>query len=290
LDNFTTLCCKNAGHQGLFPLDLLSMSNTDIYRHYLNSEFARRCGTNSSYSLRAYAKALEIDAGTLSRILNNKQVLSYKMAQKIVEKLDLSPHQQKEFFSSIFHSQQSRKLEKVHKENITEREYKGQDLSIDYYRVISDWYHIALMEMTFVKGFKPETGYLSQQLGITRTEAKLALQRLVNLGLLTKKNGKLVKTNEKLSTRDRHLTTPALRKNQIQFLEKAIYSLENDPIEIRSNTNMTMAIDSSKIEIAKKMIREFQMTLCNFLESGKRDQVYNMSVALYPLQKKKKEE
>lgn len=262
------------------------MTNSELYRHYLNSEFARRCEANASYSLRSYAKALDIDAGTLSRILNGKQALSYKMAQKIVGKLDLSPSQQKEFFNSLFHYQQSRKLEKVHKENINEKEYKGQDLSIDYYRVIADWYHTALMEMTYLKGFKPDSRYISKQLGITPAEAKLALERLVNLGLLTKKNGKIVKTNEKLSTQDRHITTPALRKNQKQFLEKAIHSLENDPIEIRSNTNMTMAIDSSKIEVAKKMIREFQMTLSNFLESGKRDKVYSMSVALYPLQKK----
>jgi hypothetical protein len=78
-----------------------------------------------------------------------------------------------------------------------------------------------------------------------------------------------------------------LKKNQKQFLEKAIYSLENDPLEERSHTNMTMAIDSKKMELAKQMIREFQMALCNVLETGKRDQVYNLSVALYPLQKNK---
>ncbi|MES2769946.1 MAG: TIGR02147 family protein [Bdellovibrionota bacterium] len=263
------------------------MTNKELYRHYLNSEFARRCEANPAYSLRSFALALCVDAGTLSRILNGKQALSYKMAQKIVDKLDLSPDQQKEFFSSLFHYQQSRKLEKVHEKNVNEAEYKGADLSVEYYRVIADWYHIALMEMTYLKSFKPDSRYLAQQLGITQAEAKLALERLLKLGLLTKKNGKVIKTNEKLSTTDRHLTTPALRKNQKQFLEKAIYSLENDSLEVRSNTNMTMAIDSSKIEIAKKMIREFQMTLCNFLESGKQDQVYNLSVALYPLQNNK---
>lgn len=267
----------------------MSMTNPELYRHYLNGEFARRCETNTSYSLRSFAKALNVDAGTLSRVLNGKQALSYKMAKKIVGSLDLSPDQQKEFFNSLFHYQQSRKLEKVHKQNIDEKEYKGQDLNIDYYRVIADWYHLALMEMTYLKSFKPDSRYLSQQLGITQAEAKLALERLINLGLLSKKNGKIIKTNEKLSTIDRHLTTPALIKNQKQFLEKAIQSLENDSIEMRSNTNMTMAIDSTKIETAKKMIREFQMTLCNFLESGKQNQVYNLSVALYPLQKKREE-
>jgi uncharacterized protein (TIGR02147 family) len=264
------------------------MTNTDLHRHYLNDELARRCERNPSYSLRAFAKALGIDAGTLSKILNGTQPLSFKMAEKILPKLELAPAQQTQFFQSLAQYQGARKLQRVQTPlKLTEREYKGDDLSIEYYRVIADWYHIALMEMTFLKGFRPEPRYLAQELGIGVMEAKLALERLISLGLLEKKNGKIVKAKEKLSTTDRHLTTPALRKNQKQFLEKAIHSLENDQLEERSHTNMTMAIDSSKMEIAKKMIREFQMALCNYLESGKRDRVFNLSIALYPVQKKK---
>ena len=71
-----------------------------------------------------------------------------------------------------------------------------------------------------------------------------------------------------------------------QFLEKAVVSLEEDPIEERSITSMTMAIDPEKLPAAKKMIREFNQTLCQFLENGKRKRVYNLGVALYPIQKK----
>ena len=270
------------------PCITLFMTSSELYRQYLNNELARRCEKNSAYSLRAFAKALEIDAGTLSKILNGSQPLSFKMAEKILPKLELTPDQQTQFFQSLAQYQGARNLQRVRAPlKLNERQYKGEDLSIEYYRVIADWYHIALMEMTFLKSFRPDPRYLAQELGIGMTEAKLALERLISLGLLEKKNGKIVKTKEKLSTADRHLTTPALRKNQKQFLEKAIHSLENEPLEERSHTNMTMAIDSSKIEIAKKMIREFQMTLCNYLESGNRDRVFNLSVALYPVQKKK---
>jgi len=260
----------------------------ELYRHYLNDELAKRCEKNSAYSLRAFAKALEIDAGTLSKLLNGTQPLSFKMAEKILPKLELTPAQQTQFFQSLAQTQGVRKLQRIQGPlKLSERQYKGDDLSIEYYRVIADWYHIALMEMTYLKNFRPDPRYLAQELGIGITEAKLAIERLIGLGLLEKKNGKIVKTNEKLSTTDRHLTTPALRKNQKQFLEKAIHSLENDPLEERSHTNMTMAINSSKIETAKKMIREFQMALCNYLESGNRDRVFNLSIALYPVQKKK---
>ncbi len=270
------------------------MSDVQLYRRYLKNELARRCKTNSSYSLRAFAKALEVDPGTLSRILNGQQALSFKMAQKVAAKLDLDPKQETEFFRSLARQkglvqlgQQAQAIEsdRGSDENELTPDYKGDDFRIEYYRLIADWYHHALMELTHVKGFKPDIRYISRELGISQTEAKLALERLVSLELLAKKNGKLVKIQAKHSTTDRHVTTPALRKCQKQFLEKAIHSLENDPLEERSHTNMIMAGDSSKIESAKRMIREFQMALCNFLESGNRDRVFNLSVALFPVQK-----
>jgi hypothetical protein len=68
-------------------------------------------------------------------------------------------------------------------------------------------------------------------------------------------------------------------------LEKAVISVEEDPIEARSMTGMTMAIDPAKLPEAKQMITEFNRGLCKFLESGPRKQVYQLGVCLYPLQK-----
>jgi hypothetical protein len=51
---------------------------------------------------------------------------------------------------------------------------------------------------------------------------------------------------------------------------------------------MTMAIDPEKLSAARQMIREFNQSLCQFLESGKRTRVYNLGVALCPLQVKEK--
>ena len=60
--------------------------------------------------------------------------------------------------------------------------------------------------------------------------------------------------------------------------------MENDPIEIRNHSSMTMAIDPAKIDEAKKMIEEFTHRLTEFLESGKRLQVYELNIGLFPLQ------
>jgi len=43
-----------------------------------------------------------------------------------------------------------------------------------------------------------------------------------------------------------------------------------------------MAIDSSKLPAAKEMIRTFRRKLCEFLESGKKDEIYNLNIQLVP--------
>ena len=267
------------------------METTPFYRTCLKEELALRCERNRQYSVRAFARAIRTDAGALSRILSGKQVPSLKLAQQLMSALDLEPKDQQGFLASLAEEHRSRGMKRL---NPFFRKHPGasaaaKELSIDVYRVISEWYHTAILELTFTENFQSSPAWIAQQIGINEIEAKLAIERLLNVGLLKNENGQLTKTNEQLSTADKHLTTPALRKNQKQLLERAIQSLEEDPIEERSMTSMTMAIDETKLPLAKQMIREFNQTLCKFLESGKKTRVYNLGVALYPLQKKTKE-
>ena len=259
----------------------------DYYIKQLNNELSNRCERNSRYSVRAFARALQIDPGALSRILSGKQIPSYKLTQNLMESLKLDPSEQDKFLNSVAQSQRERGISRLHpmfsKKN--KRTPKISDLSIDLYRIIADWYHFTIMELTTTEEFDPSPHAIAKELGISITEVKLALERLIRLELLENKDGGYVRTEAQLSTTDKHITTPALKKNQRQFLEKAIESLENDPIEERNMSSMTMAIDPKKLPQAKQMIRDFNQFLCSFLESGEKKQVYNMSIAIFPLQK-----
>lgn len=258
------------------------------YRKILKEELAQRCERNPRYSVRSFAKSLSLDAGALSRILSGKQIPSLNVSNKILEALSLEPRMANQFLESVANVHSARPLQR--RNSFTRQKFPedpAKDLSIDLYRVIADWYHIAIMELTYVDEFTSSPKWIAGQLGISETEAKLAIERLLDLELLKIENGKLIKTETQLSTTDKHLTTPALRKNQKQLLEKSIISLEEDPIEQRSVTSMTMAIDPDRLPEAKRMIRDFNRKLCDFLENGKRKRVYNLGIALVPLSKEK---
>lgn len=265
------------------------MSEVAFYQRCLREELQRRCERNPRYSVRAFARALGIDVGTVSKLLSGKQTPSMKLALRILSAIELSEADEKAFLSSLAEAQRGRKLQRVSAafRNFNE-DVRPRELSIDLYRVIGEWYHAAILELTYTKRLRNSPREIAKLLEISAAEAKLAVQRLLQLGLLAEQDGALIKTSAQFTTANKNLTSPALRKNQKQFLEKAIFSLENVPIEERSVTSMTMAIDPERLPAARQMIRDFNQALCQFLESGKRTRVYNLGVALCPLQVKEK--
>ncbi|MBP7843881.1 MAG: TIGR02147 family protein, partial [Proteobacteria bacterium] len=60
-------------------------------------------------------------------------------------------------------------------------------------------------------------------------------------------------------------------------------SLEEVPLNWRDVTSITMPIDTKKLTEAKRLIRQFQDDLSELLESGESNEVYRMSIALFPL-------
>lgn len=58
-------------------------------RIFLCAELKRRVDKNSAYSLRAFAKNLQIEPSLLSKILSGKHNLSHAMLLRLCEKLHL---------------------------------------------------------------------------------------------------------------------------------------------------------------------------------------------------------
>ncbi|HAZ13222.1 MAG: hypothetical protein A2X86_00670 [Bdellovibrionales bacterium GWA2_49_15] len=61
------------------------------FRLYLKAQLAERQGRNPRYSLRSFARFLEIDSSALSKIMNGKRALGQKMMQRMGERLQKGP-------------------------------------------------------------------------------------------------------------------------------------------------------------------------------------------------------
>lgn len=74
--------------------------NEPFFRVYLREELSKRVKANPQYSLRAFAKKLEIDPGALSRIISGKQIIALKNARHLIERLALSDEEKALFIQS----------------------------------------------------------------------------------------------------------------------------------------------------------------------------------------------
>jgi uncharacterized protein (TIGR02147 family) len=239
----------------------------------LNQELVKRAKKNPAYSLRAFAKSLNMDSSTLSSLLRNKRPLSAKMASKILKILDIDESQKKEIFLASL----ARGVELKDKTQF-------QNLDEDVFEAISSWEHFAILSLLTVKGFRPNVKAIGARLNIGTGVVIDALRRLEKLGLIAKENGVLKVTNKNLTT-THEMPSRAVREANKQYIEKALYSLEHHSVEDRDMTGITMAVSKKKLKEAKKIIKKFRREICETLEDEETDDVYRLNVQLFPLGK-----
>lgn len=87
--------------------------NTALYLQLLRNNLQERTKHNSQYSLRAFARFLELDPGELSRILSGQRAPSLKAASQIADKLRMENDTVREFFLSILEERNKRSLDRI---------------------------------------------------------------------------------------------------------------------------------------------------------------------------------
>lgn len=254
--------------------------NSGYFITILKSELRRRQLKNARYSQRSFARDLGIDAAILSKVFSKKYVPSLQLAEQMVLKLDVKQTTRRLFLESVIKSRTKMVTEKFPASEVTTTRVISQDT----FRVISDWYHYAILELTFTESFKPDTKWIARTLGIDEIDAAVALRRLVAIGLLKKTDDSYRKTDTCLTTLDRAKTTEAQKTYTKAMLLKAAESVDKHTLDERFMFGMTMAIDPALFPVAQMMIEKFINELCVTLESGRQKRVYHMQSALYPLQ------
>ena len=67
------------------------------------------------------------------------------------------------------------------------------------FKIISDWYHYAILELTELKEFESDINWISQRLGISKIEAHMGIKRLKNIGLMVEDEDGNLKTSDEFT-------------------------------------------------------------------------------------------
>lgn len=244
------------------------------YRLLLNEEFANRKRKNPSYSLRAFSAGLSVSPSYLSRILSGDRDLSPKTASLLADRLCLSPDDRSNLLKSI---KKRKGILKPVDDNRDEH-----ILQADSFKIISDWYHYAILSLASVKGSRFDTRWIADRLNISIKDAESGIKRLRKLGLLETDGKKFWQSSPSLNT-TADIASSALKKHHAQNLRKAEQSLEQDPVDVREFCSQTVAIDPKQLPEAKKIINEFRKRLTDLLEVGTPERVYTLAIQLFPV-------
>lgn len=249
---------------------------------YLQEELLRRCRSNPRYSLRSFARTLEIEPSALSKILHGKRAVTRNTFDLLADRLALSPTQLKQLAPP---DKLRRRRAATTGKASNAPEYA--EISPEMFEAISDWHHFAILELTAIAGFRPDAKWIARKLGITASQVRIAAERLQAIGFLEiDARGAWNDRSGSVTAARGRFSSAAARKLQTQVLEKSLIALNELPITERDHSTICMAIDSRKLPEAKARIRKFRRELCDFLKGedpAVLDRVYHLAVSLYPV-------
>jgi len=260
---------------------------------FLNASLQATQIKNPSFSLRSWSKQLGMNhVAMLSMVLNRKRKLLPNLSSKISNQfLTTGKFKEKEaryfdilvLFNNAITVEEKTFYEGILSSLKPDRSFSTLDL--DQLKIISDWYHAAILEMTALKNFNSDPQWMHLKLGesVSLDQVKQAVERLLRLGLLERTpEGTLIRTKVLLATPS-DVPNKSLRQFHTQLISRAISALEMQSVEKRDITSYTFTVDTKKLPEAKKMIRDFRRKLALFLETDGGDAVYQLNVQLFDL-------
>lgn len=220
---------------------------------------------NPGYSLRAFARDLKIHPARLSSILSGKKGLSRISASQVASRLGLSKVETEEFLDLVDSLHSRSKLAKSQAvERMKERYSVAPDafrLTMDAFQFISDWYHLAIVEILKLEGSQHEPKWIARKLEITEFQVEQALDRLVRLEVLEKNvDGKYLIVKDFVLSPD-GIPSDAIKKAHEQILKKAMDALYLQPVQDRDFYAQIFSISSRDLPEIRQKIRSFSQDL-----------------------------
>lgn len=223
-------------------------------RAVLNQEFLRRRENNPSYSLRGFARSLNLDPTQLGRIMKGERKPASVTIAQILSKLD--------------QLQMTTPLE----------------LSDDHLSIIPRWYYFAILDFFLLPDFKSDLKWIAKRLDLPYPTVRSAIDILLQTGFIEKQEGQLI-LRANTTSWSRFDSTSTIRKNlQRQITLQAADAIDNVPYQYRESSSLTIPCSTKALPKIRERIYQFKQELQNIIQNhSDPDEVYQLSVNFFPL-------
>ena len=124
---------------------------------------------------------------------------------------------------------------------------------------------------------------------MAEVRVNVVVDRLVESGLISIDTKGRIKLQVAKTSTTNDIPSSAVRLLHKDCMKIAVEKIDVIPVEDRYFSTTTMSISREKLPEAKAIIQEFKQKISSLLESGKKDEVYNLALQLYPLTELKNE-
>lgn len=261
------------------------------YREIIRSALDERLRKNHRYSLRSFAKALDVSPALLSGVLSGKKRVTSKLSPHFVKKLGLGAVEGKVFSLLVLKDEcrDPQELARVQQQLETILQNRSHLLDFESFSAVSDWVHFAILEMVRLKDFSPDFGWMARRLAVPPLRVRLAVERLLERDLLRRDpSGGLTvihhsveATADSKSQRDPNI----LESYFLPLSERSMAALATTPRGECCYTMWLIGVDQTKIAEFRNRILAVQDELfAEFVDNhGPYDRIYTFSIQLMPL-------
>lgn len=233
-------------------------------------DLEQRRQVNPRYSLRGYARHLNVSAATLSLILrgNQKWQLSKDRAAEILERTS-APTCEKARILSLMGKVPSRERKSL---DVSERE------------LLTDWVYLAVLAAHDLPPLLRTPEKIGEKMGIGTERVREVIDQLLRKGLLRlSQEGVYERNPEHLQAGDGP-PSDVVREHHKSNLKLSCRAVDEIPAEQRDFTSMTFVGSSKDMELLRKEIRDFHERLISLMNrSQDNTEVYRLTIGLFPI-------
>lgn len=244
----------------------------------LDQELRNRSKNNPAYSLRAFAKFLEVSPALLSLILNGKAPVSRKMAEKVCAKFILS----EEVKASLRAQINVRETKKLDPEKILASEL--EDLGF------KQWYHYrAIPFIAERSAISVNAEQLAEGLGLTKSRARSTLHLLRRCGFISSvdphqpKLGYVMVPQIPKSLIEGASNIGDQKQRLVSDTKRAGQVLSKNPALVKISS-MSFKMTDEDYKMVESQLGEFAKKLCLNIESraAQSSKVFTLNLQLFP--------
>lgn len=237
----------------------------------LIQEFKKRRTRNPNFSLRSFAKWLDISPAQLSQMMTGKRPITLKQLKKISDRLSFSPVEKRSLMASVVKQKMAG----------PETDKKILNLEEDQFRLIADWFHFAILSLTQIKGAQANPVWIARRLGISVEQASQALLRLERLMIIqTKPDFKQISAPFEVFSKT---PSEAIRKFHRQMMGLALEKIDTVNLELREYQSISFPLHPSQVPILKKNIDDLLEQASELSNDRTASEVYSLNVQLFPV-------